>query len=124
MKFVFCKIIFCCLHYYQVDHILPRGGRLIACFIRYISNICVFYARRTGTPSHPFQGAVMHYIISVEHVLRPGSHDYIILYYIILYFNPPCKAKSKDFVQFIFLHSSRKVKSMDFLQLNLMIFLL
>ena len=81
----FLQHICCCL-LYQVDHILPRGGRLIACFIRYISNICVFYARRTGTPSHPSQGAVMHYIIlSVEHVLRPGSHE-LTLYYILTRF--------------------------------------
>ena len=65
-------------------------------------------------------------IISVEHVLRPGSHDilYYIILYIILYFNSPRRIKSKEFLQFIFFHSPHRPKPKDFLQLILMIFLL
>ena len=68
---------------------------------------------------------ILYYIISVEHVLRPGSHDilyyiilYYILYYIILYFNSPRRIKSKEFLQFIFFHSPHRPKPKDFLQCN------
>ena len=41
---------------------------------------CVFYARRADRPFSLFRSSAQSCIISVEHVLRPGSHD--ILYYI------------------------------------------
>ena len=50
----------------------------------------MFYARRTGTASHPFQGAVMciilYYIILYYIILYYVILYYIILYYIILYY--------------------------------------
>ena len=72
---------------------------------------------------------IYYIILSVEHVLRPGSHDilyynynYIILYYIILYFNSPRRINSKDFLQFIFFRLPHRPKPKDFLQLILLIF--
>ena len=79
-----------------------------------------------------FCSGAQSWIISVEHVLRPGCsllyfiifYFFILFYFILLYFNSPRGVNSKDFVQFIFLHSSRETKSKDFLQLTIMIFLL
>ena len=81
--------------------------------------ISVFYARRTGTASHPFQGAVMHYIILYYIILY---YIIIILYYIILYFNSSCRINSKDFLQFIFFRSPHRPKPKDFLQFIFLIF--
>ena len=69
------------------------------------SIISVFYARRTGTPSHPSQGAVMHIISVLYYIRRTRSTSrvtwlfYIILYFIILYYNAPHRATPKDILQ-------------------------
>ena len=104
--------------HYQVDHILPRGDRLIACFIRLM--IIYLCSTRGALGLLPPQCAVMHllypYYIILYYII------FFILYYIILYFNSPRRIKSEDFLQFIFFHSPHRPKPKDFLQLILLIF--